>query len=69
MSRPSAIALLVRSRKSLLADASERLPADATHLHSAADTLAGLLLDVRAGRIDTFELKEPTRMHVVISAD
>lgn len=69
MSRPSAIALIVRSRKTLLADASARLPADATRLHSAADALASLLLDVRAGRINAFELTEPTPMRVVISAD
>ncbi|QGZ62097.1 hypothetical protein [Paraburkholderia acidisoli] len=69
MSRPSAIALIVKSRKALLADASERLPADATRLHNAAERLLSVLLDVRAGRVDTFELTEPTRMHVVISAD
>jgi hypothetical protein len=69
MSRPSAISLIVRSRKSLLADAEERMPADAERLHAAAANLTQLLLDVRAGRVNAFELHEPARMRVFISAD
>jgi hypothetical protein len=69
MSRPSAIALIVRSRKSLIADAEERTHADADRLRAVADTLTRLLFDVRACRVDAFELNEPARMRVVISAD
>jgi hypothetical protein len=69
MSRTSAIALIVNSRKSLLADAEERMPADAERLRAAAENLTRLLLDVRAGRVHAFELNEPTRMRVFISAD
>lgn len=69
MSRPSAIALIVRSRKSLLADAEERMPDDAERLNAAAADLTRLLLDVRAGRVNAFDLKEPARMRVIISAD
>jgi len=67
--RRSAIALLMKSRKSLLADAEEQTPAVAERLHAAAEDLTRLLLDVRAGRVQVFELNEPTRMRVVISAD
>ncbi|QGZ55368.1 hypothetical protein [Paraburkholderia acidiphila] len=69
MSRPSAIALIVRSRKSLLADADEHPSAEAERLRAAAADLTRLLLDVRAGRMNAFELNEPTRMRVVVSAD
>ena len=69
MSRPSAISLIVRSRKTLLADADERPPAEAERLRAAADGLTRLLFDVRAGRVNAFELSEPTRMRVVVSAD
>ncbi|TDG05030.1 hypothetical protein E1N52_26695 [Paraburkholderia guartelaensis] len=69
MSRPSAISLIVRSRKILLADADERPPGEAERLRAAADDLTRLLFDVRAGRVNAFELSEPTRMRVVVSAD
>ncbi|WP_321964267.1 hypothetical protein [Paraburkholderia sp. J7] len=69
MSRPSAIALIVRSRQSLLADADERPLAEAERLRATAADLTRLLFDVRAGRANAFELNEPTRMRVVVSAD
>ncbi|MEX3962633.1 hypothetical protein AB4Y42_10495 [Paraburkholderia sp. EG286B] len=69
MSRPSAIALIVRSRKALLDDPDERPAAAAERLRAAADDLTRLLFDVRAGRVSAFELNEPTRMRVVVSAD
>ncbi len=69
MSRRSAIALIVGTRKKLLADANERLPADAQPLHDTAQQLERLLLDVRACRIDTFELTRPAPTQVTISAD
>ncbi|SDC25098.1 hypothetical protein [Paraburkholderia lycopersici] len=69
MSRRSAITLIVRSRNALLADAEERMPADAERMHAAAADLTQLLLDVRAGRVNTFELNNPARIRVFISAD
>ncbi|MEM5315575.1 hypothetical protein [Paraburkholderia sp. JHI869] len=69
MSRPSAIALIVRSRKALLADADERPAAEAERLRTAAGDLTRLLFDVRAGRLNAFKLNQPTRMQVVVSAD
>lgn len=69
MSRPSAIGLIVRSRNALLADADERSSTEAERLRAAAADLTRLLFDVRAGRVNTFELNEPERMRVVISAN
>ncbi|MCP3723707.1 hypothetical protein M3I53_11270 [Paraburkholderia sp. CNPSo 3272] len=69
MSRPSAIRLIARSRQALLADADERPAAEAERLRGAAGDLTRLLFDVRAGRVNAFELSEPTRMRVVVSAD
>ena len=69
MSRRSAIALIVRARTTLLAGTDERLPADAQHHEALVADLTRLLFDVRAGRIDEFELKAPTPMHVTVAAD
>jgi len=69
MSRRSAIALIVSARKRLLADAGERPEAEAQPLDDTAAQLERLLLDVRARRIDAFELTHPTRLHITISAD
>ncbi|WP_028225983.1 hypothetical protein [Paraburkholderia ferrariae] len=69
MSRRSAIALLVDTRKKLLADANGRLPAAAQPLHDTAQQLERLLLDVRACRIDSFELTHPAPVQVTVSAD
>jgi hypothetical protein len=69
MPRRRAIALIVRVRNELLAKAAERLPADAEPLHETAAQLERLLLDVRACRIDEFELHQPTTVRVTISAD
>lgn len=65
-SRPRAIALIVNARKTLLADADERPPADAWPLHDAAAELERLLLDVRAGRVDAFELAQPRPVRVTV---
>lgn len=61
MSRRSAIALIISARKTLAANAPyhEALAADLTRL----------LFDVRARRVDTFELQEPTPMHVTVAVD
>jgi hypothetical protein len=69
MPRRRAIALIVATRRQLLADADERLPGEAQPLYDAADQLERLLLDVRACRIDEFVLHHPTSIHVTVSAD
>ncbi|TDR04460.1 hypothetical protein [Paraburkholderia silvatlantica] len=69
MSRPSAISLIVRSHKALLSDADDRPSTEAERLRAAAADLTRLLFDVRAGRVNAFELNEPARMRVVISSD
>jgi hypothetical protein len=68
MPRRRAVALVVRVRNELLAKAAEQLPADAQPLRDTAAQLERLLLDVRACRIDDFELHHPTTIRVTISA-
>jgi hypothetical protein len=68
MPRQRALALIVRVRNELLAKAAERLPADAQPLYDTAAQLERLLLDVRACRIDEFELHYPSTIRVMISA-
>jgi len=63
MSRRSAIALIMNARATLLAHADAR-----RHEALVAD-LTRLLFDVRAHRVDEFELTEPTPMHVTVAAD
>ncbi|MFD1555397.1 hypothetical protein ACFSHT_07095 [Paraburkholderia silviterrae] len=69
MSRRSAIALIVKARTTLLANTNEQLSANAQHHEARVADLTRLLFDVRAGRVDTFVLKEPTPMHVTVAAD
>jgi hypothetical protein len=69
MPRARAIALIAQTRKTVLSHANERLPADAKRLHDDAASLAQLLLDVRACRVDSFELTFPSPMHVTVCAD
>jgi hypothetical protein len=61
MSRRSAIALIIRARKTLAANA--------PHQEALAADLMRLLFDVRARRVDAFELQEPTPMHVTVAVD
>ncbi|QBQ96897.1 hypothetical protein [Paraburkholderia pallida] len=68
MSRRSAIALIVKARTTLLANTQEQLSADAQHHEALVADLTRLLFDVRAGRVDEFELKAPTPMHVTVAA-
>jgi len=67
--RTRAIALIVSARKALLAHADERLPADAKRMRDDAAALERLLLDVRAARVDSFQLMHPTAIHVVVSSE
>ncbi|WP_258002345.1 hypothetical protein [Burkholderia sp. WAC0059] len=67
MPRHRAIALIVSIRQSMLEKIDERLPDDAQRTREAAAELERLMLDVRAGRLDSFELKSPSPMHVTVS--
>lgn len=70
MPRARAIALIVEARRQLLSKASDHATADdARRLREGATELERLLLDVRAGRVSTFELSEPVTVHVTVSAD
>lgn len=69
MSRPRAIALIASTRSTMLAHAEERLPADAQALRDGAASLQRLLLDVRAGRVDAFELMYPSPMAVTVASE
>lgn len=69
MPRSRAIALIVSTRKAMLSHADERLPADNQKLVDGAASLERLLLDVRAGRIDSFELTFPEPILITVSSD
>ena len=69
MPRSRAIALIVSTRKAMLSHANERLPADNRKLVDGAASLERLLLDVRAGRVDSFDLTFPEPIHVTVLAD
>ncbi|HEY1611337.1 MAG TPA: hypothetical protein VGG24_18895 [Paraburkholderia sp.] len=69
MTRSRAIALIVTTRKAMLAHAGERLPPETKRLRDGAAVLERVLLDVRAGRLDAFELSYPRPLHVTISSD
>ncbi|HKT97393.1 MAG TPA: hypothetical protein VJS30_12765 [Paraburkholderia sp.] len=69
MSRRRAIALIVNARTTLLASFDERPPTDAQHHEARVADLTRLLFDVRAGRVNEFELNEPTPMHVIVASD
>jgi hypothetical protein len=69
VSRQRAIALILAARQQLLAKADEWMPADAQPLYQDAAQLERLMLDVRAGRVDEFEMHRPTHVLVTISVD
>ena len=69
MSRRSAISMIMNARTTLLAKNGEHLPANAQHHETLVANLTRLLFDVRAGRVDEFELNGPTAMHVTVAAD
>ena len=69
MPRTRAIALIVAARKTMLAHADEQLPSEAQLRREGAAELGRLLLDVRAGRVDSFELMLPSPIHVTVSSE
>ncbi len=68
MSRRSAIALIVQARTTALASPEDRSPAETERQQALAGDLTRLLFDVRAGRVNVFELK-PSNMHITVAAD
>jgi hypothetical protein len=67
MPRKRALALIVAARRELLAKIAEQFPGAGQPLNDEAAQLERLMLDVRAGRIDEFELHKPTPIHVIVS--
>ncbi len=67
MSRLSAIALLVDTRRALAADLHEKPQHDKQRSEQSLHEVERLLLDVRVGRTREFELEFPSRMHVIVS--
>ena len=67
MSRTSAVALLVDTRKALSAGLHEKPHAETEHDQRMLQEVERLLLNVRVGRTREFELEFPSRMHVIVS--
>jgi hypothetical protein len=67
MRRTSAVALIVDVRQHLQSQLNEHAVEEARRLHAAIDELTRLLLDVRAGRTNEFELTSPAPLHITIS--
>ncbi|HEX7683502.1 MAG TPA: hypothetical protein VF446_08160 [Trinickia sp.] len=67
MSRSSAIALLVDTRRALAADLHEKPQQDMQRNEQTLHEIERLLLDVRIGRTREFKLEFPSRMHVIVS--
>jgi len=66
MSRTSAIALLVDTRRALAADSHET-SLNGTARNQMLQEVERLLLNVRVGRTREFDLEFPTRIHVIVS--
>lgn len=68
MSRTSAIALLVDTRRVLAADTRETSQNTPARNQQLLQEVEQLLLNVRVGRTREFDLEFPTRIHVIVSA-
>lgn len=67
MSRTSAVALLVDTRRTVVADLADKTAHEAQDGERLVRDLERLLLDVRVGRTREFSLEFPSRMHVIVS--
>ncbi|PTB20656.1 hypothetical protein C9I57_12590 [Trinickia symbiotica] len=67
MSRTSAVALLVDARAALTELLRESSAHEATQHERMLKTIERLLLDVRVGRTNEFDLEYPTFVHVIVS--
>ncbi|WP_118179518.1 hypothetical protein [Paraburkholderia phosphatilytica] len=67
MRRTSAVALIVDVRQHLQNQLKGHAASDTHKLQAAIDDVTRLLLDVRAGRTNDFEITAPTPLHITIS--
>lgn len=67
MSRTSAIALLVDTRRALAGETHETSQNNTARNQQMLQEVERLLLNVRVGRTREFDLEFPTRIHVIVS--
>ncbi|GLU30444.1 hypothetical protein WKR88_01530 [Trinickia caryophylli] len=67
MSRTSAVALLVDTRRAAVAESADKAEHEAQDRERLVKDLERLLLDVRVGRTSEFSLDFPSRIHVIVS--
>jgi hypothetical protein len=67
MTRTSAVALLVGSRRAIREELENKVATDTTRCERLFQNLERMLLDVRAGRTSEFDLEYPLPVHVIVS--
>jgi hypothetical protein len=67
MTRTSAVALLVGTRRALRDELQDKPAHEASRTERMIQNLERMLLDVRAGRTSEFDLEYPSRVHVIVS--
>lgn len=67
MSRTSAVAMLVDSRRAIVHELEDKPVHDAPRYERLLKEVERLLLDVRVGRIREFDLEFPSRARVIVS--
>jgi hypothetical protein len=67
MSRTSAVALLVDTRRTMTESLQDKSAHEAVHDEQRLKSIERLLLDVRVGRVREFQLDHPVRMHIVVT--
>jgi hypothetical protein len=67
MTRTSAVALLVGSRRALREELESKVATDTNRCERLLQNLERMLLDVRAGRTFEFDLEYPLPVHVIVS--
>jgi hypothetical protein len=67
MTRTSAVALLVGTRRALRDELQDKPAHETSRTERMIQNLERMLLDVRAGRTSEFDLEYPSRVHVIVS--
>jgi hypothetical protein len=67
MSRTSAVALLVDTRRTVTEGLADKPAHEAGHDEQRLKSIERLLLDVRVGRIREFQLDHPVQMHIIVT--
>ncbi len=67
MTRTSAVALLVGSRRAIRDELEDKPAQDSSRSERMLQNLERMLLDVRAGRTSEFDLEYPLPVHVIVS--